>query len=395
MPHLPSVEFLQLTRCNELLLMSIMAYTAITVLWIGGFPEMISFPEGLLKNLTLIKDLYIHHCPKLKSLSKDVHDLPAIEKLVLLNCGEVESLMEGVRNLTSLKYYHVKECNHLTSLPDEGFQGLTSLQDLFIQHCGNLRSLGEGLQVRHLNSLVFLFVRDCPELAALPESLFNLTALKTLRLYELPKLASLSEEIGNLASLEELEIMDCPHVLSLPASLQKVTTLQSLIIDSCPTLERRCAKEEGEDWYKIAHVPVIVINGQCLQEVQTRSIWLPPDDNFVKLNFDGSYNPFTHDAGIRGIIRSSAGTLISANSWKLVTDKALAAEIQALLKGVGVYIVDGLQNIIIEGDCLTLIDSLRRFGTLTWDVMVIWRKLILALTRIPRWEVRFCKGRET
>ncbi|XXG46054.1 hypothetical protein AAC387_Pa02g0987 [Persea americana] len=129
--------------------------------------------------------------------------------------------------------------------------------------------------------------------------------------------------------------------------------------------------------------------------VQTRSIWLPPDDNFVKLNFDGSYNPFTHDAGIRGIIRSSAGKLISAYSWKLVTDKALAAEIQALLKGVGVYIVDGLQNIIIEGDCLTLIDSLRRFGTLTWDVMVIWRKLILALTRIPRWEVRFCKGRET
>ncbi|XXG46052.1 hypothetical protein AAC387_Pa02g0985 [Persea americana] len=266
MPHLPSVEFLQLTRCNELLLMSIMAYTAITVLWIGGFPEMISFPEGLLKNLTLIKDLYIEDCPKLKSLSKDVHDLPAIEKLVLLNCGEVESLMEGVRNLTSLKYYHVRECNHLTSLPDEGFQGLTSLQDLFIQHCGNLRSLGEGLQVRHLNSLVFLFVRDCPELAALPESLFNLTALKNLRLSELPKLASLSEEIGNLASLEELEIMDCPHVLSLPASLQKVTTLQSLIIDSCPSLERRCAKEEGEDWYKIAHVPVIVINEQCLQE---------------------------------------------------------------------------------------------------------------------------------
>ncbi|XXG46062.1 hypothetical protein AAC387_Pa02g0995 [Persea americana] len=96
MPHLPSVEELRLIGCNEMPLMSVMAYTAITVLWIGGFPEMISFPEGLLKNLTLIKDLYIYDCPKLKSLSKDVHDLPTIKTLMLQYCGEFESLMEYV-----------------------------------------------------------------------------------------------------------------------------------------------------------------------------------------------------------------------------------------------------------------------------------------------------------
>ncbi|KAJ8643430.1 hypothetical protein MRB53_005178 [Persea americana] len=249
MPHLPSVEELRLIGCNEMLLMSVMAYTAITVLWIGGFLEMISFPEGLLNNLTLIKDLYIDDCPKLKSLSKDVQDLPAIKTLMLQNCGEFESLMEGVRNLTSLKSFCVSRCNHLTSLPDEGFLGLTSLEGLSIFRCDKLRSLGEGLQVQHLNSLAYLWVADCPELAALPESLFNLTSLKTLRLSDLPKLASLSEEIGNLASLEELKIKECPNLLSLPASLQNVTTLQSLSIESCPSLERRCGKEKGEDWY--------------------------------------------------------------------------------------------------------------------------------------------------
>ncbi|RWR72602.1 putative disease resistance protein RGA3 [Cinnamomum micranthum f. kanehirae] len=214
MPHLPSVENLTLNGCNEMLLMSIRNYTAITVLRIGGFPEMISLPEGLLKNPTLIKELYIEDCPKLKSLSKDVHDLPAIKSLDLFNCGEVESLMEG-----------------------------------------------------HLNSLACLGVYGCPKLAALPESLYKLTTLKTLQLYRLPELASLSEEIGNLASLEELLIADCPHLLSLPASLQKVTTLQSLRIAACPSLERRCTKEKGEDWYKIAHVSYIEINGQRLQEV--------------------------------------------------------------------------------------------------------------------------------
>ncbi|XXG45929.1 hypothetical protein AAC387_Pa02g0888 [Persea americana] len=149
MPHLPSVEYLKLTRCNEMLLMSVMAYTTITELYIYGFPEMISFPEGLLKNLTLIKDLYIEDCPKLKSLSKDVHDLPAISSLYLSNCVEVESLMEGVRNLTSLKSLYMSGCSHLTSLPDEGFQGLTSLEGLGINRCDKLRSLGEGLQVQH------------------------------------------------------------------------------------------------------------------------------------------------------------------------------------------------------------------------------------------------------
>ncbi|RWR72600.1 putative disease resistance protein RGA3 [Cinnamomum micranthum f. kanehirae] len=314
MPHLPSVENLTLIGCNEMLLMFVRNYTAITVLRICGFPEMISLPEGLLKNLTLIKELDIEDCPKLKSLSNDVHDPSAIETLRLTNCGEVESLMEGVRNLTSLKHFNVVCCNQLTSLPDEGFQGLTSLQDLLIFFCDKLRSLGEGLQVQHLNSLACLGVYGCPELAALPESLYKittlktlelsgspklaslseeignlaslkelrieefthllslpaslykLTTLKTLELSGLPELASLSEEIGNLASLEELWIRDCPHLLSLPASLQEVTTLQTLRIESCPSLERRCAKDNGEDWYKIAHVSVILINGQCLQE---------------------------------------------------------------------------------------------------------------------------------
>ncbi|XXG88285.1 hypothetical protein AAC387_Pa12g0514 [Persea americana] len=265
MPHLPSVEELMLMRCNEMLLMSITAYTAITILLIGGFPEMTSLPEELLKNMTLLEFLVIDGCPKLQSLS-GVHDLPTIKTLVFDNCGQIESLMEGVRNLTSLKSFHISRCNHLTSLPDEGFRGLASLENLLVYDCDNLRSLGEGLQVQHLNTLACLYVGGCPELAALPESLYKLTTLKTLELSDLPELASLSEEIENLTSLEELNIEDCPHLLSLPASLQKVTTLEILSIDSCPSLERRCARDKGKDWHKIAHVSVILINSQCIQE---------------------------------------------------------------------------------------------------------------------------------
>lgn len=46
-------------------------------------------------------------------------------------------------------------------------------------------------------------------------------------------------------------------------------------------------------------------------------LWRPPPANFLKLNFDGSYNPFTHSAGIGGIIRSSTITLIALYSGKV------------------------------------------------------------------------------
>lgn len=126
MPHLPSVKTLELTRCNEMLLMSLTTYSAVTTLWIGGFPEITSFPEVLLTNITLLEVLFIHDCPELKSVSKDVCDLPAIKILWLDNCGQVESLMEGACNLTSLKLFYISCCNHLKSLPDEGLRGLTS-----------------------------------------------------------------------------------------------------------------------------------------------------------------------------------------------------------------------------------------------------------------------------
>lgn len=45
----------------------------------------------------------------------------------------------------------------------------------------------------------------------------------------------------------------------------------------------------------------------------------------------------------------------------------------------------------MEGDCLILIDHLKRRGNLSFDLMVAWNKLIQTLSQFYRWDVNFCR----
>jgi hypothetical protein len=58
-----------------------------------------------------------------------------------------------------------------------------------------------------------------------------------------------------MTSLQTLEISWCPKLSSLPASFKELINLKELTIYGCPKLEKRCKKETGEEWHKIAHVP--------------------------------------------------------------------------------------------------------------------------------------------
>lgn len=49
LPHLPSLETLRLMGCNQMLLMSLVACTAITQLDIGGFRKLTSSPGRIAK----------------------------------------------------------------------------------------------------------------------------------------------------------------------------------------------------------------------------------------------------------------------------------------------------------------------------------------------------------
>lgn len=64
----------------------------------------------------------------------------------------------------------------------------------------------------------------------------------------------------SLASLNKLRIVSCPKLRSLVPKEWLPPTLAQLKIKRCPILKRRCLKEKGKYWPKIAHIPYINID---------------------------------------------------------------------------------------------------------------------------------------
>ncbi|XP_077251759.1 putative disease resistance protein RGA4 [Tasmannia lanceolata] len=225
-----SLTYLRLVGTN-VSLSSLSNFTSVLYLGIGGFLDMESLPKDLLRKHIILKSLEISKFPKLKSLSKELDFLTTLEELNIENCDEVEALLAGLQNVP-FKILRITRCNKLFSLLGDEVRGLTSITTLTIRSCENLQFLGEGL--KNQDALQYLYICTCPQLETLPESL------------------------GTPISLF---VEDCPSLTCLPASIEGLTSLRYLSISGCPQLEKRCEKGRGEDWDKIAHIPLIEIGG--------------------------------------------------------------------------------------------------------------------------------------
>nr|POE48318.1 putative disease resistance protein rga3 [Quercus suber] len=155
----------------------------------------------------------------------------------------------------------IEDLPDVVSLPDGWVSNLISLEGLYISSCKelNLESDVDGMEWRHLNRLIHLDFDSLPKLSSLPAGLQHVTTLESLFIQNCENFKTLPRWIGNLFSLKWFTIRNCLNLKSLPDEMRDLSSLQTLEIWRCPELQRRCEKETGQDWDKIAHVTKVNI----------------------------------------------------------------------------------------------------------------------------------------
>jgi hypothetical protein len=197
---------------------------------------LISLPQRM-DTLTNLESLYLHHLPKLEfALCEGVFLPPKLQTISItsVRITKMPPLIEwGFQSLTYLSKLYIKDNDDIVNTLLKEQLLPISLVFLSICNLSEMKCLG-GNGLRHLSSLETLDFNNCQQLESLSEVMLP-SSLKTLYFYNCQRLESFPEH-------------------NLPSSLKL------LGISKCPVLEERYENERGENWSKIAHIPVIEIN---------------------------------------------------------------------------------------------------------------------------------------
>ncbi|XP_050156193.1 probable disease resistance protein At1g58602, partial [Malus sylvestris] len=204
----------------------------------------IRFGEGNTEEILKSNGITFNH---LRSLSVDSTGEEGIPMNMVWSCPHINKLqLEGGivhESLEGLQYYQ----NFTKMSLSETYLQLESLK--ILEKIPNLRML--WLNAGSLD-------KNVSEVVVSEEGYPN---LEFLSLSDLWGLKGWSIEKGGMPSLCRLSIHHCPKLRAVPEGLQHVTKLKEITIKY--TYRRFCSRvgEGGEDFYKIKHVPSVIITG--------------------------------------------------------------------------------------------------------------------------------------
>ncbi|CAO2819552.1 unnamed protein product [Amaranthus hypochondriacus] len=257
LPLCPNVEELYVSDTNE----------SVSVLKIATTTSNSSS-----QTTSRLKKLTLSNTEQLSSLP--MHCLHQLSSLTILSDEQLKStytLVEVFARLSSfLRTLQFSLCSNLRSI-SKGLRHLTALETLKISSCGQL-DLSPNQQEANeededdvpwkafKTNLRSLMLYNLDKLVSFPSGFRHLTNLRSLEISNNRELRELPEWINRLSSLVNMKLRDCPKLTCLPDGFCNLTNLNQLMIANCsPILMERCKGPNGSDSLKIQHVPFRII----------------------------------------------------------------------------------------------------------------------------------------
>eukprot|EP00261_Vitis_vinifera_P032116 XP_019073359.1 PREDICTED: putative disease resistance RPP13-like protein 1 isoform X2 [Vitis vinifera] len=254
--------------CDSLTSFPLAFFTKLETLYIGCENlESFYIPDGLRNmDLTSLRRIEIYDCPNLVSFPQGGLPASNLRNLEIWVCMKLKSLPQRMHTLlTSLENLTIDDCPEIVSFPEGGLP--TNLSSLYIWDCYKLMESRKEWGLQTLPSLGRLVIAGgteeglesfSEEWLLLPSTLFS------LEIRSFPDLKSLDNlGLENLTSLERLVISDCVKLKSFPKQ-GLPASLSILEIHRCPVLKKRCQRDKGKEWRKIAHIPRIKMDGEVM-----------------------------------------------------------------------------------------------------------------------------------
>ncbi|RVW75721.1 putative disease resistance RPP13-like protein 1 [Vitis vinifera] len=267
--YYPWLTYLRIKRsCDSLTFFPLAFFTKLETLYIGDCTNLESFyiPDGLRNmDLTSLQRIHIWNCPNLVSFPQGGLPASNLRDLCIDNCKKLKSLPQRMHTLlTSLEDLDIYDCSEIVSFPEGGLP--TNLSSLDIGSCYKLMESRKEWGLQTLPSLRGLVIDGgteglesfSEEWLLLPSTLFSFS------IFDFPDLKSLDNlGLQNLTSLDILEIRNCVKLKSFPKQ-GLPSSLSILQIYGCPLLKKRCQRDKGKEWCKIAHIHWIDMDGEVM-----------------------------------------------------------------------------------------------------------------------------------
>ncbi|RVW88713.1 hypothetical protein CK203_043811 [Vitis vinifera] len=173
-------------------------------------------------------------------------------------------------NSRALEYFEITYCSSLIGFPRDVMSSsleVFSTRTSKFGHCKWQKQCEEASICPGLHTLTSLerivINGPFPDVISFTDDWSQLlpTSLNILCIYDFNNLKSIASiGLQTLISLKVLQFTDCPKLRSFVPKKGLPSTLERLVIKGCPILKKRCLKDKGKDWPKIAHIPYVEID---------------------------------------------------------------------------------------------------------------------------------------